>query len=363
MGVNHPDADPPGLSTEEVNLLAAYAVGAELPVKVLTAESPLAASEFASNAEQALRVADATYADTLPMADEPPAALRSRLLGAAFSARIGHPSKPASAPTTFRLESERLIATLHQMPAHLWRHRVEPPEFSGWTVHDLVAHLTSSQSLFAQLLGVADPLVPETDNSNDARTAAVIERHRHLTPAESMAEYERATVAIVDAVTERSFLELEDEISWWGASMRISTVLLHRSFETWIHHDDLIRATGSTAAPVSASALAAMSTRATEWIGLFLATADRHVDGVTAVINLTGAGGGRHAVSIGLEPIVLPASPNDDHGPRFTLTMDATHFCQAIGRRSPQGGYPFKATGDTELAAELVGCLPALAGL
>jgi len=363
MGVNPPNADQPQLTADEIDLLATYAVGAELPFEVLTIESHLAASAPASQAEQALRFAAATYADALLVADEPPPALRSQILDAAVAGRRGHQTLPAPAATAFQLESERLLTTLRRMPHNLWERPVHPPEFGGWTVHDLAAHLTSSQSLFAQLLGVADPLVPETDNSNDARTAVVIARHRNFTPAETIAEYERATTAIAHSVATRSFAELEEEIVWWGVSMRISTVLLHRTFETWIHNDDLVRASGISAPPVSAAALAAMSTRAAEWIGLFLATADRHVDGATAIIDLTGPGGGHHEVSIGLEPPVVSAPSPGHHEIRFTLTMDVVHFCQAIGRRTPPGGFPFQATGDTDLAATLVDCLPALAGL
>ncbi len=363
MGVNPSDANlsPP---EHHLDLVAAYAVDAVDADDALVVEAGLAADARLAGAEQALRLAGGAFAtavlDADPTAAGAPADLAARVRAAALAARPGHPALAATALDTFWIESERFAATVRRLTPAQWAAPVDPPEFAGWTVHDLAAHVTATQALFAQLLG-GDPGVPETDNSNDARTAEVQARHRAMDPSGTVAEYERATATAVEALRGRDEAAFEVDLDWWGTPMRVSTVCLHRSFETWTHHDDLRRAVGLPGLPPPASSLAAMSTRASEWTPLFLAASDAAVDGEIAVLDLTGPGGGRHVVDLGFTP--LDPAVRATAEPRFTLQMDVTDFCRAIGRRVPDGGYAFQADGDTELAATLVANLPALAGL
>jgi uncharacterized protein (TIGR03083 family) len=238
-----------------------------------------------------------------------------------------------------------------------WARMVDPPEFAGWTVHDAFAHITASEGLFAQLLGIDDPAVPETERGNEERTAAAQARHRAMSPAQSINEYEALAAAIDTKVANLTQAELEEEIEWWGAPMRISTVLVHRAFETWTHHDDIRRAVGLPSVPPPPSSLAAMSTQACEWIPFFLATVDAVHEGDTARLVLTGEGGGSHLVTLGFEPVAAPSEPV------FELRMDVADFCRAIANRVPAEGCPMEIGGDETKARQLVAALPNLAGL
>lgn len=352
MGLNPHDADP--------DLLAAYAIDAVDEPDVLLVEAGLATSADASGTEQVLRQAGGAYAAAVTDPTLPSPGLRSRVLAAAFAARPATgPAVRTTAAQTFQVESERFLATVSRLTPEQWAAPVDPPEFEGWTVGDIVAHVTSNQSLFAQLLDVADPLVPEDDNSNDVRTAAVQARHRTMAIADVCAEYRRSTERIVALVEGRPDLDLEEEVSFWGNSMRISTVLLHRSFETWIHHDDLRRAAGLPELAAPAPSLAAMSTRASEWGPLFLMSVGANVEGEVAVIDLTGEGGGLHTLQLGLDPV----APADAGDPRFAIEVDVVDFCRAIGRRIDPADLPYRADGDLDLAATFVAALPALASL
>src|SRR5262249_2580067 len=152
----------------------------------------------------------------------------------AFARRAPRSTSAADVVDTHLIESERFELLARRLRPEQLELPLDAPEFAGWTVRDLVAHVTSNEALLAQMTGA--PIgVPERANSNDARTAAVIERHRTMTIAESVGELERARLAVDRQVRGLDQDALGEQIEWWGSPMRLREVLVLRAFETWTH--------------------------------------------------------------------------------------------------------------------------------
>lgn len=346
-----------GMTDPELN--AAYALDALDDDEALVVEATLATSADDAHDVAVLAHAAGEYSAAMTPGEDPSGDLRERVLDAAFASRAPGPTTPADPREVHRIELGRLVELLRRLSDDDWQRPVDPPEFAGWTVHDLAVHVTAAETLFAQLLGSPVPGVPETDGGNESRTALAQQRHRRLPPEVVIAELTDAAMRVDDALECLSPGELDtDELVWWGTPMRVSTVCIHRGFETWTHADDIRRAVGRTQLAPPAPSLRTMSTRAAEWAGLMLAAAGHSLEPAAAVIDLTGPGGTRHLTQLNAEV----AAP-DDNEPRFTLRLDVVDYCRAIAARMDPSLIVYEADGDRKMAALLVGALPSLAGL
>jgi uncharacterized protein (TIGR03083 family) len=339
------------------DLVAAYAIDATEPDDDLLVEAVLAGSQRASNAEQAMRMAGATYASAILPDSTPPARLRDGVLTAAFSSRTGHPLAPTSPAELHRLETERMLVLLRRLDGEQWNARVDPAELAGWTVRDLAIHVLSNESLLARNLGITEPIAPEPETGNVPRTDSTNARLAHAPMHDIIEEYESFVRAVDLHASMLDDAQLDHDIDWWGSSMRISTVLIVRTFETWTHADDIRRALGIPHVAPTAPELAAMSTRSTDWIPLIMASTGDEIEPSIATLVLSGPGGGHHTVELGLEP--APAGES----PRFEVEIDIIDYCRAIANRVPSDGLTFEARGDVELAKALTERLPSLAGV
>ena len=144
-----------------------------------------------------------------------------------------------------RVELARAILLLRDLTVDDWGRPVDPPEFAGWTVHDVVVHLVANESLLADQLGVPVPGIPETATDNEGRTAQARARHAGRPPAHAVAELEAAAEATDTEVTVRGEARLNEPIDWWGGRAATAVALLVRAFETWTHADDIRRAIGA----------------------------------------------------------------------------------------------------------------------
>ncbi|MEZ5145409.1 MAG: maleylpyruvate isomerase family mycothiol-dependent enzyme [Acidimicrobiales bacterium] len=360
MGVN--ETDPRPIPDDELDTLAVHALDALDPDEALAVEAALMADERARDVATSFRAAAGELAVAADGETEPrprcaPGPRRRphrppRRGDRRGDGRRGPPGggvAPAGHP---RAADRRAVVR-----------RRRPPEFAGWTVHDLVAHVATSEALFAQLLGLAEPSVPETVNANDERTAAAHARHRSLSPTIALAEYEAAAAAIDAAASAMTEADLEHEVEWWGVPMRVATVLVHRAFETWIHHDDVRRAIGLAESAPPAATIRTMSRRALGWLPLMLGAGGHDASGRVARVVLGGAGGGDYVVDLTDGSFLGDDADRDRARVDVELRADIVGFCQAIGNRVPAGGLAYEAEGDTALAADLVACLPLLAGL
>jgi uncharacterized protein (TIGR03083 family) len=354
MGLNHHDA--------HYDDLAAFAIDALDGDEALTVEALLADDPAAATYEAVMRRTAGELVDAAGTAleVEAPIDLRARIIRDAHARRAPVEVEAVSTVDVHRIELERFEMLLRRLTPEQWRSGVQPKEFEGWTIHDLAAHITSNEALFAQLLDatVEGFDIPETQNVNVERTMAAIARHRLLDPSETIAELHACAAATDAAVRDLAADELERDLSWWGNDMRILTVLTVRSFETWTHADDIRRAIGLAQLPPPAPSLKTMSTLAAGWTGLMVLASGHDHQGRSVRLDLTGPGGGSHHVDLTLEARDLTGIEPD-----AVITLDIVDYCRAIGDRFLTGPVAFQATGDVELARDVVSSLNALATL
>jgi uncharacterized protein (TIGR03083 family) len=350
-------------ATQLLDDLAAYALDAVDLEEAVTIEALLATDPAAARIERDLRDASGELALALHPAEDADAdaaarSIRARVLSTAHAARPPVAIDPASAIEVHRIELERLVMLLGRLTDEQWARPLDPPEFAGWTVKDLAAHLASNEGNAVQVLGLEHPVLPETINDNEARTEQVLARHRTMSNAETLAELEACFRAVDERVTALGAEGIEEDIEWWGMQIRILTMLIVRSFETWTHADDIRRAVGFPQLPPPATSLACMSQVASNWAPMMMLTRGLDLQDTSIELRLTGLGGGTHHLNLGFGEIDLTT-----HEPAAVVTIDVLDYCRIIGDRLAPADARYEATGDLELARTYIGVLDALATL
>jgi uncharacterized protein (TIGR03083 family) len=342
--------------------VALYALDALDDAEARTVETVLATDANAAAVEARLRQAAGTLAaaaDGIEIA--PPPGLRDRVLAAARAERPPtaadvRPSEPAE---LHRIHGELVVDLLRSLTAADWDAPVDPPEFAGWTVGDLVAHLATVQAYFAHQLGAAVADIPERDPANDVRTAAAITRHRRLTPADAIAELETCLAAVDDDVA-RAGDPADRPIVWWGAEATVNQILVVRAFELWVHAADIARAVGRPEPIPSAPSLRTMSNLATTLTPIMCEVAGTLAPLATGAwvrFDLTGPGGATHDIALDR------GAPTPSGAPTATLAIGIVDYCRAVANRIDPDALPHQVSGDTRIAEAVIASLPVLATL
>ena len=175
-----------------------------------------------------------------------------------------------------------LLATL--APAQ-WSAAVGPA-FPNWTVQDLAAHLAASEALLAELLG-APTFTPEVADQPTPRAHAAVERHRSLSPSQTVAELETAYSLVQAAAFDLGDAAGTHALAWFGLELTLGDVLVQRAFEIWTHADDIRRSLQLPLLPPPAPSLATMSATAVETVPFLLAATGVPAEGRTARLTLT----------------------------------------------------------------------------
>ena len=180
---------------------------------------------------------------------EPPAPLRTRVLDAARARR----SPTAVSIVTYETQRARMGELLEALDDDDWR----VPTADGRTAHDLVVHLTAIESLLAARLGLDDdPLSGEPDL--DVRTAIMLEQQRDAGPARVLEAWRHYTGEVLRYARLHES-DLRARVDWVGVAMRLDRVLVNRSFETWIHADDIRAAVQLAMRPPPAAQMALLA--------------------------------------------------------------------------------------------------------
>ena len=221
---------------------------------------------------------------------------------------------------------------------------------NGLTAHDLVVHLAAQESLLAQNLGV-----PTFDAVREeqivARTDAFLPRFADRDLAAAVALWR----ASVEANRAWAVANPNRSAIWRGLGLTRDDTLLVRSFEAWIHADDLRRAAEQPTPPPETRHLSLMSDLAGRILPLAVAVAGRTHDDVTARLVLTGDGGGEWLVPMG--------SGATGATPAVTVTADVLEWCRLVGDRIAPADLRHTIDGDPALGRDLVVAAPALATL
>jgi uncharacterized protein (TIGR03083 family) len=241
-----------------------------------------------------------------------------------------------------------------------WARPVDPTEFAGWTVHDVVVHLAANEALLASQLGVPVPAIPETATDNEDRTALARARHAGRPPTRAVAELEAAAEAIDTELAIRGEDRLDGPIDWWGGRVTARVAVLVRAFETWTHADDIRRALGvATVAPPPTSLLT-MTETGCGLVPTMLAAGDVSYQDRVVRFRFTDLGGAAWDVDLGAAGGVRPSG---DDVVDVEIVTAAVAMCRAVSARLDPCDLTYVAVGDRQLARDVIDALPALAVL
>jgi uncharacterized protein (TIGR03083 family) len=332
----------PHLTDGEVEaLLGAYALDAVEPDEAVAIEAALARRP--ALARQAAELSNAAAWIGATEAMEPPAGMRASVLDAARARRSG----PADPVIDLYLSlSDRVGRAVAELPDDA----LEVVTPNGLTAHDLVVHMAAQESLLAQNLGV--PTIADLDEEQIVpRTHALLPRFADRDLDEAVDLWR----ASVEANRQWAVANPDRTAIWRGLGLTRDDTLLVRSFEAWVHGDDLRRAAGLPTPPPETRHLSLMSDLAGRILPLAVAVSGRAHDGKTARLVLTGEGGGDWLVAMGDgEPGAVPD---------VTVTADVLDWCMLMGDRIDPDVIRYEVDGDPALGRDLVTAAPALATL
>jgi uncharacterized protein (TIGR03083 family) len=127
-----------------------------------------------------------------------------------------------------------------------------------------------------------------------------------------------------------------------GASFGLGPRLVMQSFETWIHADDIRRATGRPLTAPDAGRLTLMTDLAVRLIPFGLIAHGRTDLRGSATIVLTGPGGGAWVQPLGGDPAAGT--------PEVSIVADAVDFCRLAGQRLRLVDLDATIEGDPDMA-------------
>ena len=290
--------------------------------------------------------------------EAPGAAARSALLAAATRAR---------APRTSLLRAERL----HPGEAHRrqWEELAEllaelsPADWSAVTsmdvtVHELVAHLVAQHRWIARSLFHAGHFVapPGTEHDHWALSWPTIERLRTQPVADAVAELAAACALVIDVATAMA------EDGWSAGTLPLSDVFAARTFELWIHTDDIRRSTGRPLRDPDAPRLDRLCRLAASFTPLGMAIAGRTHDGKTMRLVLTSSGGGTWVQPLGISgPPSEQAGAGADADADVTIVADGARFCRVAGKLFGLHELDAEVEGDAALVDDVLAGVRAFA--
>jgi uncharacterized protein (TIGR03083 family) len=291
-------------------------------------------------------------------AQVPPPGLGERILNAALLERpAGRPSPPV--PAISPVEAfDRQVSSFDSLLASLgdvdWRRHV----LRDLDVQGLVGHLIGVEAQFqesvrrAELVGSAPAADADAAGDHVADTQPVAMAQRGRPAQRTHADWRQTARRSLEQIGEGEKPSLETRIALHGMRLPLGDLLVIRTFELWIHEEDIRRATERPLAPPDPSTLTLMTELATRLLPAGVSRIGGAADGGTARIVLTGAGGGCWTVRIG----AAQAEPA-----RVRIVTGAVDFCRLVGDRVKPFDIEATITGDRNLAGRILNGACALA--
>jgi uncharacterized protein (TIGR03083 family) len=246
-----------------------------------------------------------------------------------------------------------LIALLEELPDDAWN---RPTDLPGWTVHDVVAHVAHLEHVSVggahdEVAGIEVGTPAHVKSFMSVFTEQGVVARRAVAPAELVAAIRRDTAVrreqLASGVPDAA--EPADgvfgAIGWtWG------TLLRNRPLDVWMHEQDVRRATGR---PGNLDSVGAQHTidYLAEALPFVLGKRVGAPAGTTAVLEVDGSR--PVAAEIGEDGRGRALAEEPD-SPTVRLAMDRETFVIAAGGRRAIGVDDVEATGDAELAAQVL---------
>lgn len=267
-----------------------------------------------------------------------PAGLRERVLSASLGARAAgrpEPAPPEISPAeAFSRTADAFDVTLGLLSGGQWR----VPALRGLDVQGLVGHLIGVEEDVHRCL-TGDPEVAVASHVGSTQPAA--DRQAGRSPAVTRAEWRRATDHTIDLVRTA---ELGAEVAVHGMRVPLGLLLIFRTFELWVHENDIREAVALPPSAPEASTLSLMTSTAASLLPQAAIRAGLN-DPVRVHLVLTGLGGGTWDIAIG-QNTPAPAA--------VTIVADAVGFCRLAGNRVTAAGLDPYVTGDQDRAAAVL---------
>ena len=166
---------------------------------------------------------------------------------------------------------------------------------------------------------------PGTEHDHWALSWPTIERLRTRPVAEAVAELAAACALVIDVAT------ATPEDRWAAGTLALGDVFAARTFELWIHADDIRRSTGRPLRDPDAPRLDRLCRLAASFTPLGMAFAGRTHEGKTMRLVLTGLGGGTWVQPLGLVGSTAERAGTDADAD-VTIVADGARFCRVAGK-------------------------------
>ncbi|MEU6710328.1 maleylpyruvate isomerase family mycothiol-dependent enzyme [Nonomuraea sp. NPDC046802] len=222
----------------------------------------------------------------------------------------------------------------------------------GWTLQELVAHLTAKDGILAASVGapVLGPPIGTVDSLERTHEVQAYERTR--SPEQTRRDWRAQADALCRHLAD---LPPTTPATLDGLDTVVSDHILARGLETWVHADDAARtARMRLPAPIPdhIRPTADLCARLLPWTMLF---SGMDGSGRTLHLTLTGDGGGEWRLPLGVQE-TEPGTPD------ARIVADVVQFCFLLGGRGDPGDFPAELDGDLGLARDVLVAAPALSG-
>jgi uncharacterized protein (TIGR03083 family) len=231
-------------------------------------------------------------------------------------------------PHPVMAQRRRLGETLAELTDEQWAH---PSRCDGWTVQDVISHLTSTNGFWAFSIqsGVAgEPTRFLSSFDPVASPAELAAREHGRPPAEALEAYlgsVEAMAAVIDGL---------DDTGWAARSeappghLPVTLTADHALWDAWVHERDIVLPLGLEPTVVAAEVLASLRYGAGlgPAFGLSLGTPT-----LGAVELRTTDPDSRLVVDVREDQVVVHDGPAPDGTP--TVTMDAVTLLELLSRR------------------------------
>jgi uncharacterized protein (TIGR03083 family) len=268
----------------------------------------------------------------------------ARVVGGALAVRS--PGRASRSPEEISgLEAfRRAVNQMDALLADLGERDWQRPALRDLSVQELVGHLLAAEEAFLNgLEGFGEaPDSPEHVSS----TQVIAKAQNGRPPATSRADWRERTARTV-AVCGRRSPELV--ANYYGIVLPLDLLLVVRSFEIWVHHEDIRRSTGRPLQAPDDEVLARMVQLSAALLPIVLVGAVRPGQETTVRLVLTGTGGGAWDIPLGQAVVAGPGLPASG----TVVIVDAPTFCRVVGNREDFEGSRAVVLGNADLAEKL----------
>lgn len=284
------------------------------------------------------------------LAEEPTPQLRQDVLSSAFTDRAPGQSwyhaDQLSGAETFGRAVDSLDGLLASLATGDWGR----PTIRDLDVQGLVGHLIGVEMAFADALSGTRRLGAGTDHVSSTQSSALAQKGR--LPSATHRDWRDLAEASLRLVagSHRS----EAPTSFYGITLPLDEMLVIRSFEMWIHSEDIRRSAGRDAEDPDPGRLTRMTRLAMTLLPVGITQAEQSRTGQRARLVLTGPGGGTWDIAL---------DGTSEPGPeaQARVIVDAAQFCRVVGNRADLEGSSARVSGDTEVARAVFAGAAALA--